>query len=133
MPRGRPKKKGKSSWAPANRLTVANKQEDFRYRFVDQDAMNVQRKQAEGWQFVNRSTGIPGEHIRPGHVGDDTPIDGAMTYRDLVVMGLPEELAQERDAWVAERTDQQERDIVKNLKRQAEDAGGSVSPKLVIE
>lgn len=128
-----PDKKGHSTWKPQSRLTVANKKPGFRYRFVDKDEMNIQRKLAEGWRFVNTSTGIPGEHVRPNVVGDDNPMDGAMTYRESVVMALPEETAKQRDAWVAERTDAQERDIVKNLKHEVERAGGSVSPKLVIE
>lgn len=99
-----PVKKGKASWRPARKLDVLKKSPNFRYRYVSTDYANLQKKLAEGWQFVNPSTGIPGQHNPSAReVSDGKTIDTVQKYRELVVMALPEDVAKERDAYHAQK------------------------------
>lgn len=111
------KKKGKPSWTWRNRFEVKNKKAGYRYRFVDRtDASNLSSKLDDGWEFVNRSTGIPGEHdFDYRDVADGQPIDSAHTYREHVLMALPEEVALERDKAVAALTERQTVDIKRRV------------------
>lgn len=98
-------KKGKASWKPAQKLDVRNKDPNFRYRFRDKDPQNIQRALAEGWEFVNPITGIPGEHIDPEDSQKD--LTSTTEYRELTLMALPEDIAQARDEHFQELTRRQ--------------------------
>lgn len=98
-------KKGKASWKPAQKLDVRNKQEGFRYRFRDRDSQNIQRARAEGWEFVNPITGIPGDHVDPEDAQKD--LTSTTEYRELTLMALPEDIAQARDEHFKELTRKQ--------------------------
>lgn len=95
-------KKGKRSWKPAQKLDVRDKQDGFRYRFRDKDPQNIQRARAEGWEFVNPITGIPGEHVDPEDAQKD--LTSTTEYRELTLMALPEDIAQSRDEHFRELT-----------------------------
>ena len=99
--------KGKVSWAPARMLDLANKLAGFRYRWVDTDVANVRKKLAEGWQFVNRETGHPVEHLDPGLMHGGQAPDSSVRYRDVVAMALPEEMGQARDEYFRDVTARQ--------------------------
>lgn len=133
-------KKGKPTWQPAQRLSMGKKSKNFRYRWCDSDSQNIEQKRAEGWEFVNGETGIPGEHDHPQGVGDGKPLDSTKTYRELVAMALPEELGEARDEWVNERTRKQTRSIKDVLKEQVTESAkqhkiepAQVTGKIVIE
>ncbi len=122
------KKRGRPSWRPARKLDVINKSPDFRYRYVSTDYANLQKKLAEGWQFVNPSTGIPGEHAPTAReVSDGKQIDTVNKYRELVVMALPEEIAKERDAFYANKSKHRakalEDQLQTDLNKAARDSG----------
>lgn len=116
-------KKGRPSWKPATMLDVKNKTPNYRYRWVWIDDMNLEKKQAEGWVFVNKETGVPGEHEHPGKTGDGKPLDSAKKYRDTVLMALPEELGKERDRFFNNKTEEQTLDAKKFLEQKKSRAG----------
>lgn len=129
-----PRKKGNPTWAPASKLDMSNKDPKFRYRWVDRDSQNIEKKEAEGWRFVNKETGIPGEHDRPDLVEDGNPLDSTKTYRELVAMALPEEIGEARDAWVESQTRKQTISIKDRLQKEVAQGGNAeVHGKLVIE
>ena len=113
------KKKGKPSWRPHNGLIVKKMKKGLRYRWANRDEANLDKKQAEGWVFSNTETG-----------GDAT----SQAYRDLVVMHMPEELAQARSAYYQDRTDQYLKTIQNDTDREF-DKRGLERPKrrIVIE
>ena len=98
-------KKGRSTWKPAQKLQVNDKKDNFRYRWRENDPQVIQKAQAEGWEFVNPITGIPGEHQDPGD--GQKSMTSNTEYRELRLMALPEEVAQARDEYFQERTDLQ--------------------------
>lgn len=93
-------KRGKPTWKPANMLDLKGKKAGFRYRFCDADPAKLRRREDEGWVYVTRETGH-GEvsHADPELVHGGSPPDGTVSYRDMVVMALPEEIAQQRDEY----------------------------------
>lgn len=123
---GKPKstKKGKKSWAPAQKLQVLNKSKDFRYRWRDNDQANLERAKAEGWVFVNKETGIPGEHDHPQGTEDGIPLSDAKTYRELALMALPEEDGKARDEYFSKLTDKQTVGLKDQLDRNLDNEAG---------
>ncbi|MGI9504395.1 MAG: hypothetical protein ACR2RE_15205 [Geminicoccaceae bacterium] len=135
---GRPRgsgKKGKSSWKPAQKLSLYQKQPGFRYRWCDKsDPQNLAKKEAEGWFYVNPETGAKAEHDNPGDSG--ASLTRASEYRELVLMALPESVAKERDAFFREKTRSQTASIEERARDDAKKRIGpeaEVEPNLVIE
>lgn len=101
-------KKGKSSWRPAARLDLRNKDPNFRYRWVTKEQDNLNRKALEGWVPANSiNGGGSAEHLAPGLVNDGKSLTGTTEYRESVLMVIPEEKAKERDAYFSEQTAKQ--------------------------
>lgn len=132
---GRPKK-GKPTWKPAAMLDVAEKVPGFRLRWASNDSLNLQRKQSEGWVFATEITGVDAKHDHPEKTGDGHSMTGVTEYRDLVLMALPDDLAEARDAYFIEKTDLQTRDLKRNLEKDLANEDGksaSIHGKIVIE
>ena len=122
-----PVKKGRPSWKPAHRMEILKKSPGFRYRYCLDDPDNLDKKQLEGWRFVNKTTGHVAEHVE-----EHAPTTGTLKRRELVVMALPEELAKERDEFYAKRTRNQTASIKKRLQAQMDEAAGQ-GPKAQAE
>ena len=128
-------KKGKRSWKPAKVLDVHISDEmrkKVRPRWRDKDAQNIQRAQAEGWEFFDPSKGLSAEH---DHSSTSVP-----EYRELILMALPEEIGEARDEHFQEKTRQQTRGLKnrlqKNLDKTAQEEGGyrtSATGRVVID
>jgi len=119
---------GRATWQPAARLATFNKDPDKRYKWCDQDPANIERKEAEGWSVVNDVTGN-----RADHGMEQNRVDGAKRHRELVLMAMPEEVAQARTEHYREITDHQAQNTVDTLKSQAAELGGEITGKIVIE
>lgn len=135
-----PVKKGKPSWKPAARLPVRNAPEGYRLRWVHKEPANLARKAAEDWIPATSINGFKAEHIAPELVQDGKSLTSAVEYRDLVLMALPEERAQERDGYYAEQTRKQTVGLKKQVEKenadQAARLGATPSPvrgSIVIE
>lgn len=111
-----PVKKGRRSWQWRNRFDVDKKDPRFRYRFVEATPERLERATEEGWSFVNKETGLPGEHNYDNDVSDAKKVPGAKYVRGMVLMALPEDLAQDRDAFIREQTEAQTADITRRLR-----------------
>jgi len=116
-----PKKRGAVSWKPARRLDVRNKDENFRYHWADKK--NVDKKQYEGWEVAPSE-----EHADPNLIDGGKSIDSTTSFRELILMRMPEELAQERDAWVAERTRSQTAGLKHTLEHDLRNTSGTSAP-----
>ena len=116
-----PVKKGNRSWDAVNRLDVRNRVPGFRYRHCSTgysgDDVKMAQRLDQGWTFVNKETGVPGELAQkpdaPGTAG---------VRRDMVLMALPEDLAKERDAYFQAKTDAGERGLTAKLREKMRDA-----------
>jgi hypothetical protein len=121
MPKGIPneKPKGNAQWRPANRLGTQEKRDGFSYRFVRNEAENIESKSMEGWKIVNKTTGIPGE------IDDEqNKTSGAKQHKELVLMALPEETVKARTEYYTDKTNLTERALKKNLQSDLSQGGG---------
>lgn len=136
--RGRPpktEKKGKPSWRPASMLDVPDKMPGFRPRWCSNDPLNLQRKKAEGWIPATEINGIRMTHDHPDKMGDGHPLTSVTEYRDMILMALPEDLAEARDEYFQQKTDAQTGSLKINAEEEAAKTGpdARVHGKIVIE
>ena len=104
-------KTGKKSWRPAKMLHTMGEADGFRYRWCDKDPANLDKKQAEGWEFVSKSKQVDKPDATTASASDIEYADRTLTtlteYRELIRMRLPEDIALERDAYFNNITDKQ--------------------------
>jgi hypothetical protein len=97
--------------------------EDFTYRWVNTDRANLAKKQAEGWEVVNKNDGSNTEHERANELTDGAPLTDTLTeYRDLVLMKMPKELADARNDYYKQVHEDRISGLVSSTKSQP---GGS--------
>ncbi len=91
-------------WQPASRISIPEhlKIPGFRYRSCNtRSPGNIQKKVEEGW-IVDKELSKKMEHVAT--VEDGHKIDGTTRFRELIVMRIPEEVAQGRDEYYAKRS-----------------------------
>ncbi len=127
----KPVKKGKKSWSPPkDRLTV-KPIPGYRTRWCDKDESNIRNKTEQGWEIVDKVSGLPVEHDHK-EIQDGSKLTSAVTYREGVLMALPEELGKQRDEWVATTTDQRTAGLKEGVERKVGGAA-KITGKIVIE
>lgn len=100
-------KKGRKSWQPFRLLNVHGRNPNLNYRWVEKDANKIERRQHDGYEFVNSSTAAPVEAPASDGLGS------AKVVRDLVLMAAPKEIAEDRSAYYKKLAD----DYVENIHR----------------
>jgi hypothetical protein len=121
-------KKGKPTWKPAQMLsTVKGVRPGHTPRWVSREPGNLEKKIAEGWTPVNGTTMPSVEHRKPGQVQDGVDLSSAKTYRDLVLMTLPNDQVEARREYFAERTARQTVGIKRELQEKGTKTGGAAS------
>jgi hypothetical protein len=115
-------KKGNASWKPHRTLALRNQDPTKRYRWVNRDDMNLDRKTAEGWSFEEKPDVL---HLRPKTVeAGSGKVAGSRTeYRDLVLMSMPEDVALGRQAYFAEQTAEQTKGLRLDLDKKLRGIG----------
>lgn len=132
---GRPRqdslKKGNSSWKPASVTEVIGLDPDFRHRWVNKDPDNLAKKQAEGWVSVDKTKdqATPTEHNR---LNEGESLTSAYEKRDVVLMKIPEELAQERDAYFNNETARRTSGLTAHIKKEVGKEGGETHGDITI-
>lgn len=105
----KPRKTGKTSWRPAKMLHIMSQEPGYRYRWVDKDPANLDKKTAECWEFVKGKQ--PKPDATTGSATDIDYADQSLTtlteYRELVLMRMDEDTAQSRDEYYKDITDRQ--------------------------
>lgn len=94
-------RKGNKSWRPAALLEVKSRDPSFRLRWVDADPANLMRKRAEGWVTAEKGDAV---HDRPPTVESGSGDQSSITsYRNMVLMKMPEEMALARAEYYQEQ------------------------------
>lgn len=119
-----PMKKGKSSWAPAALNIFHNKEDGYRYRMSRKDAENLAKKEQEQWETVDNGTT---SHEDPDRIEHGKPLTSVNEGRDWLLQRLPEEIAQERDDYHAEKNSRQISGLSAHIKGEMR-KGGINSP-----
>lgn len=122
-----PLKKGKASWQPASLNEFEGKEEGFRYRMSSKDPKNLAKKDQEGWETV--TGGI--KHIDAGRIDDGAKMTSVYEGHDWVLQRIPEEVAQDRDAYwnkeTARRTAGLTAHIKKDLSKDSAEVHGEIT------
>ena len=109
----------KKPWRPAQAFHLANKQPGYRYRFVHDDPDSIDRKCDEGWIFVNPTT-----HGRKAASNASvSKMTTSRRYRSLVLMALPEDIAEGRDEYFKKLTDAQTMKPAQRMRQQLDESG----------
>jgi hypothetical protein len=85
------RRKLRANWRPASTLDVTDKNPNMGYRYVVNEEENIRKKKAEGWEFVNKTTGITGDPNDELHSSD-----GAKRHRELVLMANDKKVLEAR-------------------------------------
>lgn len=131
---GRPKadtlKKGVKSWTPAAVTDVTNKEEGYRYRWVNKDPDNLAKKKAEHWEYVDSTSDSA---TAPGvRMGDENNLTSVYEKRDVVLMRIPEEIAQGRDEYMNKKADSRIAAVTKQTKADLEKEGAVMHGDITI-
>jgi hypothetical protein len=100
------KTKVTTPWKPSAILTVRKKEVGFRTRWVRQNLL--EKKMAEGWEPVRAISGGKMESNSANTVTltDGSRLDSIVKRRNLILCRMPEELAEGREAYFANLTDE---------------------------
>ena len=81
-------------WKRPDKIGI-DKEPGWRYRWVRKDQVNRRLAEGNGWEFV-RDVSLKDQP-------ETLSMDGANHYRNLILMRLPEDLAQQRDQFYVDK------------------------------
>jgi hypothetical protein len=113
-----PVKKGKTSWKPASVTDVVDKDPSKRYRLVNKDADNLAKKRAEGWEIETKATGGSAKLVPDGQINTGSNLGSTYERKDVILMSMPEEMAQERNKYFDEMTQRRTQGLTAHLKKE---------------
>lgn len=105
--------KGKATWAPAARMNVVNKKKGYGYRYLFNDADNLEAKSIEGWVIPNKTNGLAGEFVE-----SNDPVSGGRKHRDLILAVMDDEKLAERNAYFQGQADAQVSGLKNKMERE---------------
>lgn len=92
---------GNVSWKPSSLTVVADKDPNFKYRFINTSINGrVEKMLAEGWEYVRKNDS---SKISKGTMNDGSLKDGTVQRRELVLMRLPNDLHKSREQYFQSR------------------------------
>jgi hypothetical protein len=120
-----PVKKGKPTWKPANVTDVVHKDPGKRYRLLNKDPDNLAKKMAEGWE-IESGINASGAAMTPGSdINSGKKLTSTYERRDVILASMPEELAQERDAYMNGITERRTLGLTAHLKKEVRTNAGN--------
>lgn len=125
-------KKGNSSWQPANITDVRDKEDGYRYRWVNKNPDNMAKKAAEGWEIVN---GLQADKTTPEgelRINDGKALTSTREKRDVILQRMPEEIALQRDAYYDKENDRRISGLTAHIKKEVGDVGGNTHGEITI-
>jgi len=139
-------KKGNTpSWKPSAELGDIKGIDKERYkgRWCRNDERNIDKKLQEGWAFINATTNPSA--VRDAGSKNEKGIDGALQYREMVAMQLPQtdefcesgkegQSVESRTEYLAKKNrDQIRSTIMMKNKEQGLEANPQFTPQLTLE
>jgi len=135
-----PKKEKKSPTKPWNAadnpwvpdiFKTSKKHKGFRPRFIEPN--NLERRLNEGWAVADAREWVNEETLKKDEEG---AIDTTLRRRGMILMEMPEELVEQRDAYFKHKTDLQDASKVKvaqykKLKKEEQESGYDTGLQLV--
>jgi hypothetical protein len=96
-------------WKPASRLGIVTRPDGYRVRWCSDTPENIARKKAEGWEILDKTKFPKLENSEFDHrTTDSSGITKTVVKRnELIAMIIPEDMAQERDTYYQQETENQ--------------------------
>lgn len=134
----KPVKKGrKVEWKPAKALDHLKGPDGHRKRWCNSDEANIEKKLAEGWIPLNKTTAPSASHNRKlaNASEDGRPTSTNIAYREMVGMALPEDLAEARDEHFRRKSEAQVRGRIRgdSAKRDLKKYASSINTTVVVD
>lgn len=134
---GRPKqedsfKKGNSSWKPASLNEFKDKEDGYRYRMSRKDPVNLQKKRDEYWENVGGIQSPQTSHDAPNKIEHGKPLTSVYEGHDWVLQRIPEEIAQERDAYYNAETERRTSGLTAHIKKEMAKDGATAHGDITI-
>lgn len=98
-------KKGTRSWTPSNLGDVVDKEPGYRYRWVRKDQDNIAKKLEEQWETVSTLNDKAAYDFPTGRPNEGHGLSSVVERRDGILMRMPEDIAEQRDAFVNSKTE----------------------------
>lgn len=115
------KKKGtKPGWKPAGQIPRLKAPPGFTAKWANPEKLDKLR--AEGWEIMKPSDN-KGQEILKADVNDVGSLTGALRYRELVAVMLPNELKAARDEWHRSENQSAMKNILKQTDEQLKELG----------
>lgn len=95
------------SWKPASRTGVVKAPEGYRIRWCHDVPDNIAKKRLEGWEILDK-TKFPEASVKDfeHQISDSNGLTSSILKRnELVAMIIPENMAQEREAYFQQQTE----------------------------
>lgn len=126
-----PLKKGKPAWRPASVTNVVDKEPGYRYRWCNKDIDNLSKKELEGWETVSK---LSSDKTRPSEerFQDGKNLTSTYEKHDLILQRIPEDIAQERDAYFQNENVRRTAGLTAHLKKEIKPTGASLHGEITI-
>lgn len=125
-------KKGKPTWKPASAMEVINKEPGYRYRWSNKNPDNLAKKEVEGWETVSGLQGDSSKHVDAERIEDGKPNTSIRERHDCVLQRIPEDLAQGRDEFFNNKTEQRTKALTAHIKESAQKEGTDTHGEITI-
>lgn len=127
-----PFKKGSSTWKPANVDDTYDKDDGFRYRWINEDQTNLLKKELEGWEIVSDlSDPKTKSEVGYGRINDGAQLTSVRKRVGQVLARIPIETAEKRDTYMNAKTDRSlsalRREVGSDLKKGGAPVHGSIT------
>lgn len=115
------KKKGtKPGWRPAGQLPNLKGPPGFTAKWANPDKLD--KLLAEGWQVMKPEENRGSQIIR-ADVNDGSSLNGALRYREMVAVKLPNDLKEARDEYIRNENQEAVKGILRETDEQLKDKG----------
>lgn len=122
-------KRSSAPWKPrSSRLGIRNKEAGYRYKWASDANRNgdrVEELREDGWELVS---GVSGSKVRAG----ESTIGSVPKVGTLVLMKMPEDVAQQREDYFQDQTNRQTMRPAQRAVQMLEAAGGPYAADQVI-
>lgn len=115
-------KKGKATWKPAALNNFFHKEDGYVYRMIRKDAANIAKKEQEGWEIVSGIQSPHTQHESAERINDGSRMTSVQEGHDWILGRIPEEAAEARREYFADRTDRRTKSLTAHLKKELKDA-----------
>jgi hypothetical protein len=117
----KPKKKGtRPGWKPAGQIPRLKAPPGFTAKWANPEKLDKLR--AEGW-IIMKPEDNRGQEILKVDVNDTGSLTGAIRYREMIAIMLPNELKAERDEWLRNENREAMKNILKQTDEKLQDLG----------